>query len=80
MHYFHFEEYSKRLESLVNYIEIEARQFKPQKGQLCFSLDFIFFLTLFMYLSDRSISYGRRKIVDFYYIVSVGIYLLKMQI
>jgi hypothetical protein len=48
MHYLHFEEYSNRLESLVNSIEIEGRGFKPQKGQLFF----FFFLTLFMYLSD----------------------------
>jgi hypothetical protein len=32
MHYLHIEEYSNRLTSLANNIEIEGRGFKPQKG------------------------------------------------
>jgi hypothetical protein len=43
MHYLHFEEYSNRIDSLVNCIETEGREFKPR-------VVVVVFLTLFMYL------------------------------
>jgi hypothetical protein len=49
MHYLHFEEYSNRLESVVNYIEIKGRGLKPQKVQL------FFFLLNIIYVSLRSL-------------------------
>jgi hypothetical protein len=64
----HFEDYSNRLESLVNYIEIEGRGFKPQKDQLFL---FLFFLTLFMYLSDPL---WKKKEFDLNHIVIVGFF------
>jgi hypothetical protein len=63
MHYLHFEEYSNRLESHVNFIEIEGCGFKPQTGQK--KIIFSFFLTLFMYLSDPL---WKKKVFDFNYI------------
>jgi hypothetical protein len=71
VHYLHCEEYSTKLESLVNYIEIEGLGFKPQMGQLFFFL--FFFLTLFMYLSDPL---WKKEVFDLNYIITVGIYLL----
>jgi hypothetical protein len=72
MHYLHFEEYSNRLKPFANYIEIEGRGFKPQKGQRFLSF-FFFFLTLFMYLSDPL---WKKKGFDLNYIIIIGIYLL----
>jgi hypothetical protein len=66
MHYPHFEEYTNRVESLVNCIETERRGFN-------FFLSFFFSLTLFMYHSDPL---WRKKMFDFNYMIIVGIYLL----
>jgi hypothetical protein len=58
MHYLHFEEYSNRLELPVNYIEIEGRGFKPQKGQLFFFLFFLFniiYVSLWSLMEEKSL-------------------------
>jgi hypothetical protein len=76
MHYLYFEEYSNKLKSLANYIEIEGRGFKPQKGQLFF-LSFFFFLTLFMYHSGPL---WKKKGFDLNYIIIVDIYVTFVKI
>jgi hypothetical protein len=57
MHYLHFEEYSKSLESLSTALKLRVQT--PEGAT--FFLSCLFFLTLFMYLSGPYNPYGKTK-------------------
>jgi hypothetical protein len=67
MHYFRFEEYSNRLELLLNTLKLRAVVSNPRRSTF-----FSFFLfTLFMYLSYP---YWGEKGFNVNYLIEIGIY------